>query len=103
MFRKTRTTTEAVEGVVNQIQAIADVEVALCICELADGSSKVSLRSQGQVDVSALASEFKGGGHSRAAGCRLVMPYLSAIAALVHRAQGYIDRAPTRCGDSLKD
>ena len=103
MFLKTGTAPEAVEGVVNQIQAIAGVEVALCVCELRDGSTKVSLRSQGQVDVSELASEFEGGGHSRAAGCRVVMPYLSAITALVHSAQRYIDQPPTRCRDSLKD
>lgn len=103
MFLKTGTTPEAVEGVVNQIQTIAGVEVALCMCELPDGSTKVSLRSQGQVDVSKLASEFEGGGHSRAAGCRVLMPYLSAITALVHTAQRYIDHPPTRCGDSLKD
>lgn len=103
MFQKTGTTPEAVEGVVNQIQAIAGVEVALCACELTDGSTKVSLRSQGQVDVSKLASEFEGGGHSRAAGCRVVMPYLSAITALAHSAQRYIDQPPTSCVDSLKD
>lgn len=103
MFGKTRTTAEAVEGVVNQIQAIAGVEVALCVCELPDGSTKVSLRSQGQVDVSELASEFEGGGHSRAAGCRVVMPYLSAITVLVHSAQRYIDQTSLRCDDSLKD
>ena len=103
MFQKTGTTPEAVEGVVNQIQVIAGVEVALCMCELTDGSTKVSLRSQGQVDVSELASEFEGGGHSRAAGCRIVMPYSSAITALVHSAQRYIDQPSTRCGDSLKD
>ena len=103
MFQKTGATTEAVEGVVNQIQAIAGVEVALCVCELPDGSTKVSLRSQGEVDVSELALEFEGGGHSRAAGCRVVMPYLSAITALVHSAQRYIDQRPTGRGDSLKD
>lgn len=103
MFQKTGTTPEAVEGVVNQIQAIAGIEVALCACELRDGSTKVSLRSQGQVDVSELASEFEGGGHSRASGCRIVMPYLSAITALVHTAQRYIDQPSTRCGDSFKD
>ena len=101
MFQKTGTTPEAVEGVVNQIQAIAGVEVALCACELTDGSTKVSLRSQGQVDVSKLASEFEGGGHFRAAGCRVVMPYLPAITALVHSAHRYIDQASTTCGDSL--
>ena len=62
MFRKTGTNTDAVEGIVNQIQAIAGVEVALCVSEMTDRSTKVSLRSQGHVDVSQLASEFEGGG-----------------------------------------
>ena len=91
MFRKAGTTADAVEGVVNQIQAIAGVEVALCVSEMRDRSTKVSLRSQGYVDVSQLAAEFQGGGHARAAGCRIALPYPSAIAALVQASQCYID------------
>ncbi len=102
MFRKTRTTADAVEGVVNQIQAIKGVEVALCASEMADRSTKVSLRSQGGVDVSQLAAEFEGGGHARAAGCRIVMPYLLAIATLVQTAQRYIDPRHVGQGDCQK-
>ena len=91
MFRKTGTTPDAVEGIVNQIQAIAGVEIALCASEMIDRSTKVSLRSQSCVDVSQLAAEFDGGGHARAAGCRIAMPYPLAIAALVQAAQRYID------------
>jgi phosphoesterase RecJ-like protein len=103
MFRKTGTTADAVEGVVNQIQAIAGVEVALCVSEMADRSTKVSLRSQGYVDVSQLAAEFQGGGHTRAAGCRITMPYPLAIAALVQASQRYIDPSHMRYGDCEKD
>ena len=104
MFRKTRTTADAVEGVVNQIQAIVGVEVALCASEMTDRSTKVSLRSQGNVDVSKLAAEFEGGGHARAAGCRITMPYLLAIDALVQASQRYIDSSrPVRYGDCQKD
>ncbi len=92
MFNQAGATTDEVEGVVNQIQAIAGVEVALCVTELEDGSTKVSLRSQGSVDVGALAAEFNGGGHERASGCRIGMPYLLAIAALVATAERYIAR-----------
>jgi phosphoesterase RecJ-like protein len=102
MFRKTRTTADAVEGVVNQIQAIKGVEVALCASEMTDRSTKVSLRSQGGVDVSQLAAEFEGGGHARAAGCRIVMPYLLAIATLVQTAQRYIDPRHVGQGDCQK-
>ena len=103
MFRKTGTTADAVEGIVNQIQAIAGVEVALCVSEMTDRSAKVSLRSQGRVDVSQLAAEFEGGGHARAAGCRVVMPYLSAITTLVQTAQRYIDQGTSEHGDCQKD
>ena len=103
MFRKTRTTADAVEGVVNQIQAIAGVEVALCASEMTDRSTKVSLRSQEFVDVSQLAAEFQGGGHARAAGCRIAMPYPLAIAALVQASQRYMDPQHLRYGDCQKD
>ena len=103
MFRKTRATADAVEGIVNQIQAIAGVEVALCVSEMTDRTAKVSLRSQGHVDVSQLAAEFEGGGHARAAGCRVVMPYLSAINTLVQTAQRYIDQSALEHSDCQKD
>ncbi len=103
MFRKTGTTADAVEGVVNQIQAIVGVEVALCASEMTDRSTKVSLRSQGNVDVSQLAAEFQGGGHARAAGCRIAMPYPLAIAALVQASQRYIDPNHLGYGDCQKD
>ena len=90
MFDKTGTGPESVEGVANQLQAIAGVEVAICVTELADGNARVSLRSKGNVDVGALAAEFKGGGHKRAAGCRVEMSYLVTVEKLVARAHRYI-------------
>lgn len=90
MLGKTKTTLDDVEGFVNQIQAIESVDVAICVCELPDGNSKVSLRSQGKVDVAALASEFNGGGHERASGCRINHPYNDSIRMLVECAKHYI-------------
>lgn len=83
MLKDTNTTLDDLEGFVNQIQAIDGVEVALCICELPDGNTKVSLRSDGKVDVAALAAEFNGGGHERASGCRINHPPTSAIKLLL--------------------
>lgn len=103
MFRHTGTNTDAVEGIVNQIQAIAGVEVALCASEMTDRSTKVSLRSQGHVDVSQLAAEFEGGGHARAAGCRLFKPYLATLTTLVQTAQRYMDQSPSEYTDCRKD
>lgn len=91
MLKETKTTLDDVEGFVKQIQAIKNVEVAICVCELPNGKTKVSLRSEGRVNVAALAAEFNGGGHERASGCRINLPYASAIKALVASAKQHIE------------
>ena len=58
-------------GIVSQLRLTRGVEVAIFIYELETQSFKVSLRSNGRVDVSKVAVFFGGGGHTRAAGCDL--------------------------------
>lgn len=57
------------EGIVNQARAVEGVSVAVFFKEVEPRSYRVSLRSDGSVDVAAVASSFGGGGHPRAAGC----------------------------------
>lgn len=57
------------EGIVNHARAVEGVEVAVLFKEAEDGGVRVSLRSTGTVDSAALAGQFGGGGHPRAAGC----------------------------------
>ncbi|HLL88030.1 MAG TPA: DHH family phosphoesterase [Tepidisphaeraceae bacterium] len=60
------------ENVVNFPLQIRTVEVALLFTDPPEGGPiRVSLRSKGQVDVAALAAQFGGGGHARAAGCKV--------------------------------
>jgi bifunctional oligoribonuclease and PAP phosphatase NrnA len=47
---------------------IEGTEVAVTFRETLDGATKVSFRSNGDVDVNAIAREFGGGGHVKAAG-----------------------------------
>ena len=47
------------------------MEVAIFMHETGTLEHKVSLRSNGKVDVSEVASYFGGGGHVRAAGCTM--------------------------------
>ncbi len=76
MFDETHTQPEDVDGLINYAKRIEDVEVAALIQEHNNGKKKsiipnrfhVSLRSDGNVDVAAIASLFGGGGHSSAAG-----------------------------------
>ena len=48
---------------------IEGVDIGICIKEKTPGFYKVSLRSRENADVSAIAQQFGGGGHARAAGC----------------------------------
>ena len=57
------------DGIVSQLRLTQGVEVAMFIYEFEQQSFKVSLRSNGKIDVSRIAVYFGGGGHMRAAGC----------------------------------
>lgn len=56
------------DGIVNQLRITRGVEAAVFLYESEDGTYKVSTRSNGQIDVAALAMKFGGGGHRQAAG-----------------------------------
>ena len=62
-------TKDHLEGFINYPRSIAGVEVAVSFREEAEGEFRVSLRSKGRADVSAIASALGGGGHRNAAGC----------------------------------
>lgn len=58
------------QGIVSQPTMIPGVEVSALLKEEPNLIS-VNLRSRGAVDVSKIAHEFGGGGHARAAGCKI--------------------------------
>lgn len=59
------------EGIVNQLQMTKGVDVAIFMYETGTLEHKVSMRSNGKVNVAEIASYFGGGGHVRAAGCNM--------------------------------
>lgn len=74
---------EDCEGLVNYALGIAGVEVAMFFREIADHRVRVSIRSKGAVNVSAVAEAFGGGGHECASGFSLDGPVSSAIERVV--------------------
>lgn len=60
--------TGELDGIVSQLRLTKGVEVAIFLYELQELVYKVSLRSNGTVDVSKIAVSFGGGGHVKAAG-----------------------------------
>jgi phosphoesterase RecJ-like protein len=65
---------EDLDGMINFARNIEGVEIGIMFFIDSPGEVKVGFRSR-NVDVSALAGALGGGGHIRAAGCRLKEPY----------------------------
>ncbi len=62
------------DGIVEFVRDIKGVEVVVFIRHLGGVAHKVSMRSKYNFDVSAIAVQFKGGGHTKAAGFKMDQP-----------------------------
>ncbi len=62
---------EDTEGLVNIPRNVAGVEIGILFKEIATHEIKISLRSNGTINVAQLAKRFGGGGHVLASGCTL--------------------------------
>ena len=70
------------EGIVNHLKNTRGVEVAIFMYEMGTQRYKVSMRSNGLVNVAKVAIVFGGGGHERAAGVEMNGTYYDIINAL---------------------
>ena len=78
------------DGIVNYINGIDDVEIACFFYEKTEQEVKVSFRGKDGYDVSALAQKFGGGGHVKASGCTLNMSIKEAQRAILNEIQKII-------------
>jgi len=63
------------EDIINMLLQVRDSKMAVLFSELKDGTFKASFRSRCAVDCSVLAAQFGGGGHKKAAGASLALPF----------------------------
>ncbi len=70
------------DGIVNHLKNTRGVEVAIFMYEMGMQRYKVSMRSNGAVNVAKVATVFGGGGHERAAGVEMNGTYHDVINAL---------------------
>ncbi len=68
------TSSDDLEGIIDHARSVKGTEVAILFRETADGSTKISLRSSGSVNVNAIARAFGGGGHEKASGALIPQP-----------------------------
>lgn len=70
-FEATNTTANDTEGIISNLMNIESVVVAYALSEVGKDHYKLSIRTKDPVDAAEIALLFGGGGHSKAAGCRV--------------------------------
>ena len=77
-FARTGADRSDTEGLIDHIRAIEPVVIAIVFEELEPGVTRISLRSKvSTINVNEIAGIFGGGGHSAAAGAKIIGPPLS--------------------------
>jgi phosphoesterase RecJ-like protein len=77
-FAETGAKQSQTEGLVDLPLMVETVDVVALLTEMPDGRVRGSLRSKRTVDVNKICNQFDGGGHAKAAGCRLDGPLETA-------------------------
>jgi bifunctional oligoribonuclease and PAP phosphatase NrnA len=74
IMERLQATSEDLDGIIEHARSIEGTEVAVMFRETLDGSTKISFRSAGHIDVNVLARHFGGGGHVKASGALIPEP-----------------------------
>ena len=69
MARAAGGTYEDTEGLINLPLTVKEIQAVVFFKQIEGDTYRVSMRSKGDVDVAAVAKEWRGGGHKNAAGC----------------------------------
>jgi bifunctional oligoribonuclease and PAP phosphatase NrnA len=92
------------EDIINMTLAVGGTQVAVILVEQPTGGFKISLRSRCAVDCSAIAEQFGGGGHKKAAGAFLNEPLelakehiLAAVRAAMRSSTPHKEKADVGC------
>lgn len=86
-------TTDELEGIVNYTRNIEGIELGILFYVEYENEVKVGFRSK-SLDVSVLAGKLNGGGHARAAGCRLQGDFETVKARVMKEALEMIKELP---------
>ena len=81
------------EGIIDTLNSIAGLELAILFKEVQSDLTKISVRSRGAVDAAAMCALFGGGGHIRAAGAEIQKSMDEAVKAVLSTAKEAINAA----------
>lgn len=94
-LRKYRAVDDDREGIIDHMFLTRGIEVAVLFFELSSGQTKVSFRSQGNVDVASFARSLTehGGGHKKAAGALLEKNIFEASSFVLEKLEAVLRNA----------
>jgi bifunctional oligoribonuclease and PAP phosphatase NrnA len=98
MLREAGAVMAEAEGIIDTLNSIAGLEVAIMFKDVGPRLTKISVRSRGRVDSAALCARFGGGGHLRAAGAEVLLPMDAATRAVLEAAREAIAAVGTADG-----
>jgi phosphoesterase RecJ-like protein len=75
------------EGLIDMLQSVDGLELAILFKEMAPQLTKISIRSRGAANANLLAQVFGGGGHERAAGAEISEPLQVAMEKVLAEAR----------------
>jgi phosphoesterase RecJ-like protein len=84
------------EGIIDTLNSIAGLELAVLFKEVSSDLTKISVRSRGAVDAAALCALFGGGGHIRAAGAEIEKSMDEAVRLVLSSAKEAIIAASAK-------
>jgi phosphoesterase RecJ-like protein len=93
MLEETGTTVQEAEGVIDQLQTVEPMKVAVLFKEAAPDLTKISVRSRDEIDATHVCIPFGGGGHRRAAGAELHEPLETARERVLDVARALLGRS----------
>jgi len=95
MLEETGATLQEAEGVIDQLQTVDGMKIAIIFKEAAPGLIKISVRSRDEVDSTQICLPFSGGGHRRAAGAELREPLETARRRVLEVARALLRSLPS--------
>jgi bifunctional oligoribonuclease and PAP phosphatase NrnA len=81
------------EGIIDSLQSIETMQLAILFKESGDGRTKISVRSRDPIDATDVCTPFGGGGHKRAAGAEFAEGLPAAERKVLEVARRLIDQA----------
>lgn len=84
------------EGIIDTLNSVAGLELAILFKEVQSDLTKISVRSRGAVDAAAMCALFGGGGHIRAAGAEIAKPMEEAVKHVLTTAKEAINAASAK-------